>query len=110
MLLMKTVRAFSGEPFDHFHMHVGKRSGLVEIVVSSYGSHAVVGNLASLRGVENFIRAASPAGQIFRPNVMVPLLGFEVFARHGRPFHRVLASKLSAYEAPVKPFVVPTWG
>jgi hypothetical protein len=35
---------------------------------------------------------------------MVTLLGFKVFARHGRPFHWVLARKLSAYEAPVQQF------
>lgn len=101
---MKMVGAFSGEAFNHLNMHVGKRGGLVEIVVNNYSSHAVVGNLSSFRGVENTLRAAAPAGQVFRPDVMVTLLGFKVFARHVRPFHWVLARKLSAYEPCVQQF------
>ena len=98
VLLMKVIGAFSGEAFNHMNIHVGKRVGLVEIVVNNYGSHAVVRNLSSFRGVENILRAAAPTGQVFRPDVMVTLLGFKVFARHDRPFHWVLVRKLSAYE------------
>lgn len=101
---MKMVGAFSREAFNHLNIHVGKRGGLVEILVNNYGSHAVVGNLSSLRDVENILRASAPAGQVFRPYVMVTLLGFKVFTRHGRPFHWVPARKLSAYEPPVQQF------
>lgn len=81
------VGAFSGQAFDHFNMLAGKRCGLVKVVVSNYRTYAVEGNFSSLRGVENILRPVAPAGQVLRPDVMVPLLGFEVFMRHGRPFH-----------------------
>lgn len=97
------VGAFSGKTFNYLDMLAGKRSGFIEVVVNNNGPHAVVGDFPSLRGIEHILCAAAPAGKVLRPNVMVPLLGFEVFTRHDCPFRCVLGRKVSAWLPPVKP-------
>lgn len=41
-----------------------------------------MGNFPSFRGVEDVRSPVAPTGQIFRPDVMMPLFGFKVFTCH----------------------------
>lgn len=93
VLLVESLGALAGKTFDYLNMFVVKCGGLVEVVVNSYGSHAVMANFSSLRSVKNVVRAATPASKIISPNVMVPFLSLKVFGWHGQSASLVVDSQ-----------------